>query len=393
MNEKTIKGCDPQTGRCLAVVVDADAGVIVRVDESTDDTDVFLSPGLIDLQVNGFAGLDVNGPQLTPHTVLGLVDVMLSRGVTCFAPTIITASEESICHALSIIAVTRSSHPKVAACIPFVHIEGPHISSLDGYRGAHPAKDVRPPSISEFDRWQATSGNLVGIVTLSPHFDESVTYIAALVKQGVHVAIGHTHASPEQIRRAVEAGASLSTHLGNGIAPEIPRHRNPIWSQLAEDRLSASFISDGHHLPPEVLSVMLRAKGLERSLLVSDSVALAGMAAGVYSTPVGGRVELGEDGRLCVVGSELLAGAIASLADGVGNLVRNVGVPLHDALAMATTNPGGFVHGRGQLTPGSRADLLSFRWKDAIFIEDVWLGGEAVYTRGEPVDREGKASQ
>lgn len=377
----TITGRDPQSGRNLTLVVDQ--GVIVRVEQSSRSSDLFLSPGFVDLQVNGFSGFDVNAPQLTPGTITDLVDAMLSRGVTCFAPTIITAPEDKICDALSIIAEARRSHPRAAACIPFVHVEGPHISPLDGYRGAHPADGVRPPSITEFERWQQASGGLVGLVTLSPHFEDSCAYIAALAKRGIHVAIGHTHASPQEILRAIDAGARLATHLGNGNAPEIPRHRNAIWSLLADDRVSATFIADGHHLPPEVLKVMLRAKGLERSMLVSDSVELAGMPPGTYTTPVGGRVELRQDGRLCVFGSELLAGATASLAQGIGTLVRTSNVFLHDALAMATANPGRVVEGRGQLTPGSRADVLRFRWQDSIMIEDVWLAGKQVHTRTE----------
>ena len=380
-NAKTITGRDPRSGRNITLFIED--GVIARVEETTGNSDLFLSPGLVDLQVNGCSGYDVNAPQLTPDTIVHLVDAMLSRGVTCFAPTIITAPEDSICQALRVIAQTRDSQPHVRACIPFVHVEGPHISPLDGYRGAHSADAVRPPVLSEFERWQQVSGGLVGMVTLSPHFEESAAYIAALVDQGVHVAIGHTHASPEQIEHAIDAGAALSTHLGNGIAAEIPRHRNPIWPQLADDRLFAAFIADGHHLPPYVLKAMLRANGVDRSLLVSDSVALAGMPAGEYFTPVGGRVELRPDGRLCVFGSEFLAGATASLAQGVGNLVRFTGLPLHEALAMATVNPGKFVPGRGQLSPGSRADVLRFRWQDEILIEDVWLAGEQVFTRSD----------
>jgi N-acetylglucosamine-6-phosphate deacetylase len=381
MSMTTITGRDPQSGHNCALVVDE--GVIVRVEKSSVNSDLFLCPGLVDLQVNGCSGFDVNAPLLTPDTITDLVDAMLSRGVTCFAPTIITAPEDTICHALSVIAEARRSHPRAAACVPFVHVEGPHISPQDGYRGAHHANAVRPPSIAEFERWQQASGGLVGMVTLSPHFEESCAYVAALAKQGIHVAIGHTHASPQEILRAIDAGARLATHLGNGIAPEIPRHRNAIWSLLADDRVSATFIADGHHLPPDVLKVMLRAKTLQRSVLVSDSVALAGMPPGTYATPVGGRVELRPDGRLCVFGSELLAGATASLAQDIGTLVRTSDVLLHEALAMATTNPGKLVGGRGQLTTGSRADLLRFRWQDSILIEDVWLAGEQVHTRTE----------
>jgi N-acetylglucosamine-6-phosphate deacetylase len=378
MSMTTITGRDPQSGRSHTLVVDE--GVIVSVEENSISSDLFLSPGLVDLQVNGCSGFDVNAPQLTPGTITDLVDAMLSRGVTCFAPTIITAPEDKICHALSIIEEARRSHPRAAACIPFVHVEGPHISPLDGYRGAHSADAVRPPSIAEFERWQQASDGLVGMVTMSPHFEESCTYIAALAKHGIHIAIGHTHASPQEILRAIDAGARLATHLGNGIAPEIPRHRNAIWSLLADDRVSATFIADGHHLPPDVLKVMLRAKTLQHSVLVSDSVALAGMPPGIYAAPIGGRVELRPDGKLCVFGSELLAGATASLAQGIGNLVRTSDVLLHEALTMATTNPGKLARGRGQLTTGSRADLFRFRWQDSILIEDVWLAGEQVYT-------------
>jgi N-acetylglucosamine-6-phosphate deacetylase len=381
MSTATILARDPRSGRSIGVTVED--GIITRIEDAKSDNDLYLSAGFVDLQVNGRAGFDLNAEQISTSTVIGLVDVMLADGVTCFAPTLITAPEEELCDRLKVIAEARSSHRKVASCVPFVHIEGPHISSLDGYRGAHPVDAVRAPTITEFDRWQNAGGGIVGMVTLSPHFIESVEYIAALVKQGVHVAIGHTHASAEQIARAVDAGARLSTHLGNGIAQEIPRHRNPIWSQLADDRLTATFIADGHHLPPDVLKAMLRAKGVGKSVLVSDSVALAGMPAGTYITSVGGRVELHPDGRLCVFGSELLAGSTASLAQCIGNVIRMAKIPLSDALAMATANPGRYARGRSQLAAGSRADLVRFRCIDEVLIEDVWLAGERVYSRGD----------
>lgn len=376
MGTNEITGLDPRTKRPKRLTIEH--GVIARVEETNDDTDLFLSAGLVDLQVNGFAGFDLNAEQFSIESVMGLVNAMLAQGVTCFAPTLISAPEEKICRALRVIAEARKQHSSAAECMPLVHVEGPHISPLDGYRGAHPADAIRPPSISEFERWQDAAEGLIGLVTMSPHFDDSAAYISALVKRGVRVALGHTQASPEQISRAVDAGASLSTHLGNGIALELPRHRNPIWRQLAEDRLTATFIADGHHLPWDVLKVMFRAKGLERSVLISDSVALAGMPAGVYNSPVGGRVEVKPDGRLCVFGSEMLAGSTASLSRCVASAVQSAGIPLHEALAMATANPGRVVGGRGKVTVGSRADLIRFRWSDQISLADVWLAGERV---------------
>ncbi len=374
--ETEIIGLDPRSDRSIRVT--AEDGIVARIEETQDDTDLYLSAGFVDLQVNGYAGFDLNSEQISMETVTGLVDAMLAQGVTCFAPTLISAPEEQICRALRVVAEARKSDRKVAACVPLVHVEGPNISPLDGYRGAHSAVAIRPPSIAEFERWQEAAGGIVGIVTLSPHFDRSAEYIAALVKRDVHVAIGHTHATPDQISSAVEAGARLSTHLGNGIALEIPRHSNVLWRQLAEPRLTATFIADGHHLPWDVLKVMLRAKGVGRSVLVSDSVALAGMPAGVYDSPVGGRVELRRDGKLCVFGSEMLAGSTASLAQCIDRAMRMTGLPLHDALDMATANPGRFMGGRGRIAVGSRADLVRFRRSDDIYVADVWLAGERV---------------
>jgi len=286
-----------------------------------------------------------------------------------------------------VIAGARRNNRRAAACIPFVHVEGPHISPLDGYRGAHPAASIRPPSLAEFDRWQDAAGGLVGMVTLSPHYEETAEYVAALISRGVHVAIGHTHASARQIHLAVDAGASLSTHLGNGIAQMIPRHNNPLYPQLADDRLTATFIGDGHHLPADALKAMMRAKGMERCVLVSDAVALAGMPPGEYTTAVGGRVELRSDGRLSIPGTELLAGATTPLARCIGNVVRAAGLPLKDVLAMVTVNPGRYAGGRGHLSAGSRADLIRFRWTDEVSIEDVWLAGERVNGIQPPRDK------
>lgn len=377
MSGTPILGRDPGTGRCMRVLVED--GTIASIEECEQTTDLWISAGLIDLQVNGYAGLDLNGEDVIPKTVIDLVQAMLATGVTCFAPTVITAPEATILRNLRAIADAHRGDSRIAACIPFIHVEGPHISPVDGYRGAHPKEFVRPPSLAEFERWQEASGGLVGLVTLSPHFDQSDEYISELVSRGVQVAIGHTHASPEQIQRAVDAGARLSTHLGNGVAVQIARHPNPIWSQLADDRLTASFIADGYHLPAETLKTMVRAKGLERSVLVSDTVALAGMPAGIYTAPVGGRVELSADGRLSMEGTTTLAGAAIPLVHCIGKAVRMTGLSLADVLTMATANPGSFARRRGLLQRGARADLIRFRWTGEVALQDVWLAGELVH--------------
>lgn len=337
-------------------------GRIAAIEDAPGEDTAWLSAGLVDLQVNGFAGHDLNGGGLVPETVARLVAVLRQGGVTTVLPTLITASEASIISALAAIAAARGADPLVAHAIPAVHVEGPHISPEDGPRGAHPRDQVRPPDLAEFDRWQAACGGLVGLVTLSPHYDGAPDYIRGLRARGVQVSIGHTDASPAQITAAVDAGAALSTHLGNGIAATVPRHPNQLWSQLADDRLTATFIADGHHLPASAFRAMLRAKGLDRAVLVSDAAALGGLAPGLYDQPIGGRVELSVDGRLSLAGTPFLAGAARPLAQDVALAVEMAGFTLADALRLATVNPGRFAGGRGVLAVGAPADLVRFRW-------------------------------
>lgn len=184
------------------------------------------------------------------------------------------------------------SRPVVANAIPSAHVEGPFISDQAGARGVHDPSAVRPLDPEEVFRWLLAGP--VGIITVSPHGEHAPGQVRRLKSLGVTVAVGHTHASPEEVSAAVDAGATLSTHLGNGIPKTLPRHPNIIWRQLADDRLSVGLIADGHHLPFDTLEVMLRAKGVDRAFLVSDATEIGGRPPGRYSTAVGSLVELGE---------------------------------------------------------------------------------------------------
>ncbi|TCO35917.1 N-acetylglucosamine-6-phosphate deacetylase [Kribbella steppae] len=354
-------GRDPWSGQILRLEY-AD-GRVTAVHRESGDADLpWISPGLVDLQVNGYGGFDLNGDDLDIATVVGLREALRAVGVTTFVPTLVTASADRISHAVAVVAEARRRHPEVAQAIPFVHLEGPHISDQDGPRGCHDATFVRPPDLAEFEQCQQAADGLIGLITLSPHWPGSAEFIAAVRSTGTRVAVGHTHADTAQIRAAVDAGATLSTHLGNGAHAQLPRHPNYLWAQLADDRLSAGFIADGHHLPVEAFVAMVRAKGLDRAFLVSDSVAIGGRPPGEYSTAVGGDVELTDDGRLLVRGTPYLAGAAAPLADGVAWAAAAFSLP--EALTMATANPGRIVGGTvGQLCPGVPvSSVITFHW-------------------------------
>lgn len=360
---QSIRGRNPATGENVEAIVDD--GHIQAILPASSAEEHWLSPGFVDLQINGYCGHDLNAESLTAEVVIALARQLVALGVTTFLPTLITAPEDRILASLRAIAAARGISPLAAHMIPCVHVEGPHISPVDGPRGAHPRTHVRPPDCDELERWQAASGGLVGLVTLSPHWDDALDYISHLAHRGIVVALGHTDADPERIHAAAAAGARLSTHLGNGMAGELPRHPNLLWAQLADDRLTASFIADGHHLPADTLTAMLRAKGIERSVLVSDAVAVAGLPPGVYDAQVGGTVELTAEGRIGIPGTGTLGGAALPLKDGIANVARLPGFSLQQAVRMATENPGRFVGGRGVLRVGAPADLVQFTWNAA----------------------------
>jgi len=293
-------------------------------------------PGLVDLQVNGFAGVDFGDPALSPERMLQAVAAIEKTGVTRFLPTLITSSLETFSACAR--AVVRTKH----AAIVGIHMEGPYISSEDGPRGAHPRAFVRGADVDDFRRRQDAAEGRIRLVTVAPEAPGVLPLIEHLVASNVRVAIGHTGATGAQIADAVSAGATLSTHLGNGCAQMLPRHPNVIWEQLGEDRLLASFIVDGHHLPPATVKSMIRAKTPARTILVTDAVGAAGMPPGRY-TLGGQEVELSPTGRVAAPGAPNLAGSALRLDVAIGNTVRFTGLPLEDVVPMASTRPAGYV--------------------------------------------------
>ena len=346
---------------------------------------MYVAPGWIDLQVNGSAGVDFNAPDTPLAEIARSIQFLFSTGVTRFFPTVVTNSPDHMLGCLRNLAHARESLAEGGAMEAF-HVEGPHISPEDGPRGAHARPWVRPPDLEEFRRWQDAAQGHIRIVTLAPEWPQAPQYIETIVREGLVASIGHTGANASQIADAVSAGATLSTHLGNGAHPVLPKLSNYLWDQLVEDRLMADFIVDGIHLTAAFLKAAIRAKGIDRSILITDAVAPAGCAPGRYWS-AGQEVELTADQRVVLAGQQRLAGSALRMDRGVENLMRIAGLSLADAARMATTNParGARVPGRmAGLAAGDRADLILFHFDDPaqqIEIDATYLDGRCVYHR------------
>ena len=323
----------------------------------------WVAPGLIDAQMNGYAGQEFSSASLTTDGVAIIGTQMDAFCVTRTYPTVTTNSPQVMAHAVRTIAAARRSSPVVARQFPGIHVEGPFISPLDGPRGAHPIEHIRAPDWDEFQRLQDAADGTIRILTLSPEYDGVGEFIRRVADSGVVVSIGHTAATPEQIRAAADAGARMCTHLGNGCHPLMPRHSNYIWPQLADDRLTAGIITDGHHLPPDVVKTFIRAKTIASTILVSDMSGLAGLPPGRHAGELC-ELEILPNGKLVVAGqSEILAGASLPLGTCLANAMKFATVTLPQAITMAVFNPArllGTQIPEDALAVGSDVELILF---------------------------------
>jgi N-acetylglucosamine-6-phosphate deacetylase len=353
------------TGRPIELAI-ASGRIVAVTDPTSRPPDLsadWVAPSFFDIQVNGAHGVSFNSDRLTAEEVHRVADTCRAHGVGGFCPTLITASAEALTHGFATLARVCNCDPALARIIPAFHLEGPYIAAEDGPRGAHPKPHVRPPDWDEFCRWQDAAGGRIRIVTLAPELPGAFAFIEKLTAAGVVVSIGHTAASPEQIRDAVKAGTRLCTHLGNGAHAVLPRHPNYIWEQLAADELWASVIADGHHLPPSVQKSILRVKTPARTVLISDAGSLAGLPPGRYEC-WGQEFEAHPAGKIVMPGTGFLAGSAVFLDACVGHILNLGLADMRDTVAMAAERPRELL---GLPVPrieaGEAADIVVFDWR------------------------------
>ena len=382
INKVSIRAIHYETGK--PVRIDIADGIIREISRTNGsgslDPDLYVAPGLIDNQINGYYGVDFSSTELVVDDMLKAILEIQKDGVTTFHPTILTNSHENL---LRIFRNHASfiKNKEINDSVPGFHLEGPYLSTEKGFFGCHPEQFLRNPSWKEFSEYQEAAEGKIRLITMSPELDGSMDFIKNCVAANVMVSIGHSNASTEQINKAVESGAWLSTHLGNGCANLIDRHHNPIWPQLANDLLTPSVIGDGHHLLPEELKVFYRVKGPDNLILISDVTHLIGMPKGKYIY-MGSEVVYTDDGLIKNPVLNVLAGASFPVRRGIGNMMRSAGCTLGQAVNLATRNVSAAVRlsDRGTLVPGKRADLMLFEIIDGeVVVRQTWIKGRKVY--------------
>jgi N-acetylglucosamine-6-phosphate deacetylase len=373
-------------GTHLTVNVSTEGDIITSVEPADRRTvpdrggpDLYLCEGFFDPQVNGYAGVDFNGKDLTGERFHQAARSLAASGVTRYLPTLITASYERLLKQLVIIADTLENDPLVKTMCPGIHLEGPYISPEDGPRGVHPREFIRLPRWEELERLQEACRGHVRCMTLAPEVEGAIPFIEKATERGIVIGLGHTNASDEILEDAFRAGARLSSHLGNAAPALFPRYGNPIQKQLSMDGLMASIIVDGIHLPGLAVKNYIRAKGTERVLLTTDSMAGAAAPAGRYT--LGDlEVEVSPDDRSArLLGTSRLAGSTLTMDQAIANVLRFSGVDLATAVQMGGQNGNKLFAelGRG-LTSGCPANLVLFEFRGEVIIKETWINGEKI---------------
>ena len=349
--------------------------------EKTDVPKVLIAPGLIDIQINGYMGVDFAGPYLTLNEIRKATRELWKEGVTTYLPTLITNKHQALKKNFAVLAQALND-PEVGVSIPGFHLEGPYISPVQGFRGAHLEKYIRKPDWEEFMEFQNAAKKRIKLITVAPEVEGAIPFIRKCVENGVVVSLGHHNGSAENIKEAIDAGASMSTHLGNGCANMINRHHNPLWPQLADDRITPGIIADGYHLTREELQTFYKVKGAGNIILVSDALDLAGLPPGEYIR--GERKVLLTPNVVKFPAENVLAGAASPISKCVVNMMQITQCSLKDAIQMASTNPAKFLglDELGEISQGKRADLILFTIEqEEIVIQKTIVAGKIVYSK------------
>jgi N-acetylglucosamine-6-phosphate deacetylase len=338
-------------GRKKQVKIPASAKVI-------DHRDSILVPGFVDLHVHGGAGHDFM--EATPEAVTAVATYLARHGATSFLATTVTAGLERTLQAArglgAIIRAWRASTRSAGAQPLGIHFEGPFLSIER--RGVHPALHILKPSVDVLERLLAAADGTARVLTLAPELDDNLAVLDYARRHGLCVGIGNSNATYEVAERAIAAGATHAIHLYNAMRPFSHRDPGIIGAVLTDDRVSAELICDGVHVDPVAIRLLVRSKGLERVILITDSLSCAGVPEGTYRL---GELTVRVADGACRTPEGTLAGSILTLDVALRNFSRFTGLSYGECLRCATLNPAkilGLEKQKGSVTPGADADLV-----------------------------------
>lgn len=295
--------------------------------------------GIYDIQVNGYGGVDFNSDDLTGEQLHQACHKLQADGVSGILATIITEKLPVMQHRLARLVALRQQDALIGQMIVGIHIEGPFINPSDGYRGAHPLDAVMPAGVDQMKHLLDAAGGLTRIVTLAPECDDQLRVTRYLANQGITVSGGHSNASLDQLKAAIDAGLSMFTHVGNGCPAIMSRHDNIVQRVLSlHDHLWLCFIADGVHIPMFALRNYLDTAGLDRCIVTTDAIAPAGLGPGTY-TLSRWTLQIGDDLAARSADGSHLVGSAMDMKRVVSNLQQQLGLTIKQVEQLVCINP------------------------------------------------------
>ena len=348
-------------GKLVQTDIVANRGRIIEIapdivaDEQTEVIDCsnrYVLPALVDIHTHGAVGYDFNTADL--DGMKKIMEFYVAHGVGTVFPTVMTDTDEAICRQVALIAQLAKEYPEVKG----IYLEGPFLSKE--YRGAHPIKLLQKPSMDKFMTYQKAAEGKIKILTVAPELPDALAFISEVTDQKVVVAIGHSGADSETVRKALKVGAKSFTHWGNAMS-QLDRHNLGVAGSALASGAFCEVVCDGEHVDSDVLKLLVKVKGVDKVIGITDSIMATGLTDGEY-TLAGQRVTVnGRDAYL--TGTKTRAGSTLDAYQGLTNVITFTGLPLREAIKLWTVNPAqlvGLQDRIGTIEVGKDADFIIF---------------------------------
>ena len=355
----------------ISAIIPDQKFIVEKNDHTINIKGKWVTPGLIDIHVHGANYADAMDAD--PESINTLNQFFASRGVTGYLLTTGTASNSDIS---AVINCFQEYSPTEDGAVPLgIHLEGPYL--CEERKGAQPSIHLRDPDPAYYQRW--FESGVIRLMTVAPELEGALALIQTGIKKGVEFAVGHSVASYEVMQEAIERGLRQATHTFNGMNPLHHRRPGGLGAVLSDDRLFAQVIADGVHVHPAVVNALVKAKGINRTILITDSIRAAGMGNGEYDL-LGQTVSV--KGNVARIASGSLAGSVLTMDQAVRNTMTFCDIPFAQAIQMASLTPAKSLNlhtERGALKPGLRADVTVF--SQDYSVETTIVGGNIVYQK------------